>query len=118
MTPSEAEVRAALERVLGSSLFASGGRASSLLRYLVEQTLAGGGERLKEYVVGVELFGRGDQFDPRVDTIVRVEARRLRARLDEYLQRSRRGRPVANRDSTRIVCPDVFGGWWAYRRRG
>jgi adenylate cyclase len=84
VTPSEAEVRAALERVLSASLFANGGRASSLLRYLVEQTLAGGGERLKEYVVGVELFGRGDQFDPRVDTIVRVEARRLRARLDEY----------------------------------
>ena len=84
MTPSEAEVRAALERVLSASLFANGGRASSLLRYLVEQTLAGGGARLKEYVVGVELFGRGDQFDPRVDTIVRVEARRLRARLDEY----------------------------------
>jgi TolB-like protein len=84
VTPSESEVRAALEQVLGSSLFANGGRASSLLRYLVEQTLAGGGDRLKEYVVGVELFGRGDQFDPRVDTIVRVEARRLRARLDEY----------------------------------
>jgi TolB-like protein len=82
--PSPDEVRAALERILASQGFATGGRAASLLRYLVEQTLADGGERLKEYVVGVELFGRGDQFDPRVDTIVRVEARRLRQRLDDY----------------------------------
>jgi TolB-like protein len=78
------EVRAQLDRMLASDVFAGAGRASSLLRYLVTRTLAGDGDRLKEYVVGVELFERGDQFDPRTDTIVRVEARRLRAKLDEY----------------------------------
>jgi TolB-like protein len=48
------------------------------------RTLAGASDQLKEYVVGVELFERGERFDPRTDTIVRVEARRLRAKLDEY----------------------------------
>ena len=97
--PSADEVRAALERVLASPQFVAGGRAGRLLRYLVEQTLAGRGEALKEYVVGVELFARGDQFDPRVDTIVRVEARRLRGKLDEYY----RGPGAA--DPLRIAIP-------------
>ena len=84
MSPSPEEVRAQLERILVSAVFAGAGRASSLLRFLVARTLAGDADQLKEYVVGVELFERGDQFDPRTDTIVRVEARRLRAKLDEY----------------------------------
>jgi TolB-like protein len=94
MQSSPDEVRAALERVLASPQFAAGGRASSLLRYLVEQTLAGRGDALKEYVVGVELFGRGDQFDPRIDTIVRVEARRLRGKLDDYYRGSGASDPL------------------------
>jgi TolB-like protein len=82
--PSADQVRQQLDRILASDVFAGGGRAASLLRYLVTRTLEGEGDRLKEYVVGVELFERGDDFDPRTDTIVRVEARRLRARLDDY----------------------------------
>ena len=84
MQPSAPEVHAELERILASPPFAGGGRAGSLLRYLVDRTLEGQGDTLKEYVLGVELFNRGEQFDPKVDTIVRVEARRLRAKLDEY----------------------------------
>src|SRR5665213_1538221 len=42
--------------------------------------------RLKEYLIGLEVFNRQESFDPRVDSIVRVEARRLRAKLDEYYQ--------------------------------
>ena len=99
MEPSARDVQAALERVLASAPFAGGGRAGSLLRYLVERTLDGRGDTLKEYVVGVELFNRGDQFDPRVDTIVRVEVRRLRAKLDEYY-----GGPGAS-DPMRIDVP-------------
>ena len=84
MEPSASDIHAALDRILASPPFAGGGRAGSLLRYLVERTLDGHGDTLKEYVLGVELFHRGDGFDPKVDTIVRVEARRLRAKLDEY----------------------------------
>jgi TolB-like protein len=80
-------VRAALERVLASQTFANTGRLSRFLRFIVERTLDEGGDQLKEYLLGVEVFDRTDAFDPRLDSIVRVEARRLRARLDEYYLR-------------------------------
>ncbi len=84
VSPSPEEVRQQLERVLASETFANTGRLSRLLRYIVERTLAGEGDQLKEYVLGVEVFDRGDQYDPRLDSIVRVEARRLRSKLEEY----------------------------------
>ena len=77
-------VRAELERILASEPFANAGRLSRLLRYVVDRTLAGEGNQLKEYVLGLEVFDRDERYDPRLDSIVRVEARRLRAKLDEY----------------------------------
>ncbi len=82
--PDPAEVTAALDRVLASQAFANAGRLSRLLRYVVETTLAGRADQIKEYSVGVEVFDRPADYDPRIDSIVRVEARRLRARLAEY----------------------------------
>ena len=84
MQPTPDEVRAELERVLASGSFAGTSRLSRFLRFVVEQSLAGEAERLKEYVIGVEVFDRDERYDPRIDSIVRVEAGRLRARLDEY----------------------------------
>jgi adenylate cyclase len=84
MPPPTDEVRAALERILAAEAFANAGRVARLLRYVVERTLAGEGDAIKEYVLGVEVFDRSDSFDPRLDSIVRVEARRMRARLDDY----------------------------------
>lgn len=55
-----------------------------MLRYVVERTLEGKTDELKEYALGVDVFGRGESFDPRVDTIVRVQARNLRSRLEQY----------------------------------
>jgi TolB-like protein len=80
----EAEVRTEVERVLASKGFASAGRLSRLLRHIVDKTLAGDVDQLKEYAVGVEVFDRDNRYDPRLDSIVRVEAGRLRGRLDEY----------------------------------
>jgi serine/threonine-protein kinase len=54
------------------------------LRFAVEKSLAGEGDSLKEYLLGVEVFDRPESFDPKTDTIVRVEARRLRRKLKEY----------------------------------
>ncbi len=54
------------------------------MRYLFDQTFSGNPERLKGYVIGVELFGRGPDFDPGNDAVVRVEIGRLRTRLREY----------------------------------
>jgi TolB-like protein len=79
-----AEITAEVDRILVSRGFANAGRLSRLLRYVVDKTIAGEADQLKEYVVGVEVFDRDEKYDPRLDSIVRVEAGRLRSRLDEY----------------------------------
>lgn len=83
-TIPEPEVRAELDRILNSKGFVSAGRLSRLLRYVVDKTLSGESDQLKEYAVGVEVFERDEKYDPRLDSIVRVEAGRLRSKLDEY----------------------------------
>ena len=93
------QIRSALERVVASPGFAGAGRLGPFLRYLVRRTLADGGAGLKESVIGVEVFGRPADYDPRTDPIVRVEARRLRSRLADYY-----GGPGAA-DSVRIDLP-------------
>jgi adenylate cyclase len=87
-------VRAALERILASRCFEQAGRSSSFLRFVVEQTLAGQGERLKGYTVAIEVFGRPPDFDAQSDPLVRVEAGRLRRRLIEYYADEGRDDPV------------------------
>lgn len=77
-------IEAALERVLASRTFCRAGRLRRFLEYVVTEELAGTGDRLKEYAVGVEVFDRGADFDPRIDTIVRVEAIKLRQRLNAF----------------------------------
>jgi tetratricopeptide (TPR) repeat protein len=77
-------VQAQLERILASSLLESAHSLRRLLQFVVEETLAGRAGHLKEYSLGVEVFSRGDTFDPRLDPIVRVQARNLRARLAQY----------------------------------
>lgn len=83
-TIPEADIRAELERILASKGFATAARLSRLLRYVVDKTVAGQADQLKEYAVGVEVFDRDANYDTRLDSIVRVEAGRLRTRLDEY----------------------------------
>jgi len=105
--PSAAEVRAALERILASQCFTRAGRASELLRFLVGQTLAGVGPRLKGYTIGVQVFGRPADFDPQADPLVRVEAGRLRRRLLEYYSGEGSADPVRielPRGSYSVVC--------------
>jgi len=83
---AEEQARAALDRVLAAPEFVNATRLSRFLRFAVEKTLAGGGSELKEYLLGVEVFDRGQDFDPRMDPIVRVEAGRLRGKLQEYYE--------------------------------
>ena len=77
-------LRDELERVLSSTCFARVERTSKLLRFLVEQQLEGRESELKESIIGVEVFGRPPDYDPKVDSTVRTEAVRLRARLSKY----------------------------------
>lgn len=73
-----------LEKILGSSVFRRCARMARFLRMIVEKALAGEAAELKEYSIGVEVYEKEIGFDPRVDSIVRVEARRLRRKLGEY----------------------------------
>ena len=73
-----------MEKILSSQAFASAERSRRLLRFIVESTIDGHADRLKEYELGVEALGRPTSFDPRIDPIARVEVSRLRSRLDRY----------------------------------
>jgi TolB-like protein len=84
LRPDATEVAAELGRVLGSRCFEQSDRAKAFLRFVVEETLAGRGDRLKGYTIGVEVFGRSKDFDAQTDPLVRVEAGRIRRRLAEY----------------------------------
>ncbi len=79
-------IRAQLERILASSVLAHAESLSRLLKYIVTWKLGEKGGPLKEYLIGVEVFDRGESFDPKTDTIVRVQVRRLRAKLSVYYQ--------------------------------
>lgn len=80
----EALVRPLLERVEASASFANSRQARLLLRYLVERCFAGDGHKLKGYTIGIEVLGRPADFDPAVDTTVRVAMRRLRKLLADH----------------------------------
>ena len=77
-------IRQQLDRILHSGPFHQSQRRQRFLEYLVNETLAGRGERLKGYNVALEVFDRPETFDPTVDPLVRIEAARLREKLREY----------------------------------
>ena len=76
--------REALERVLASGCFARSEGLSRLLRFLVERQLEGRQNEIKESVIGVEVYGRPPDYNPKLDSTVRSEVARLRARLSKY----------------------------------
>lgn len=80
----ELKIRAELERILSSSDFLGSERHRRFLTYIVEETLAGRGDRLKAYNIATTAFNRGPDFDPQQDSIVRIEAGRLRRALEHY----------------------------------
>lgn len=87
MPTAEPDVDAArrqLNRVLASDAFNRNQRLARFLRFVVEQHLEGKDGEIKESVIAVEVFGRGADHDPKQNSIVRNEAARLRARLNEY----------------------------------
>jgi TolB-like protein/Tfp pilus assembly protein PilF len=87
-------VRAELKAILASSVFANATRLQRFLRFIVHRSLSGQAESLKEYLIGVEVFGRPPSFEPQSDSVVRVEARRLRFKLDEYYRAEGRDHQV------------------------
>lgn len=94
MTPDSKQIRLALDAILASEPFAASERHRDFLRFLVEETLAGRGDRLKGYTVAIEVFGKDPDFDAQNDSLVRVEAGRLRKRLSDYYRTAGRDDPL------------------------
>src|SRR4051794_25198220 len=80
----EAVVRRQLDRIFGSAEFASSKRCQEFLRYVVDKTLAGHANDLKERTIGIELLGRPSSYEPSTDATVRVKAGDVRKRLHLY----------------------------------
>ncbi|HEY4045986.1 MAG TPA: hypothetical protein VGM27_03880 [Acidobacteriaceae bacterium] len=92
-------VREQLERILGSHHFKSSIRISQFLRYVTEAALEGRVDEIKETSIGVSVYGKDPSYDPKIDTLVRSEARRLRQKLERYLEEG------GQRDAVRITLP-------------
>jgi tetratricopeptide (TPR) repeat protein len=88
------EVIPALERILSDARFTSADRNSRFLRHVVEKTLDGKTSEIKEIVVATEIYGRSSDYDPKVDSIVRVEATRLRSKLRSYYEQQGAEDPI------------------------
>ena len=92
-------VREELDRVLASHEFRSSRRSQDFLKYVVENTLNGHGDMLKERTIGIEVFGRSTDYDPSDDATVRVKAGEVRKRLGLYYANE------GARDQIRIEMP-------------
>jgi hypothetical protein len=101
--PDSATVLAQLDRILSTSLFQHSKRYPALLRHIVEQTLRGASDELKERTVGIAVFGRPPDYDTSADPVVRNTASEVRKRLEEYYSGPGRG------DELRISLPS--GGY-------
>lgn len=92
--PNADEIRAALGHMAASEAFRGSPQLVAFLRYVVEATLRGEQDRIKGYTIAIEALGRGDDFDPQIDPIVRVEATRLRRAINRYYENGGRNDAV------------------------
>ena len=96
-----------VRRILASPIFSTSARISKFLSYVVDTVQSGRGGELKEYAIGVEVFERGPDFDPRVDPIVRVQAAKLRSKLTEYYANAGAGDPIVIRVPKGAYVPEI-----------
>src|SRR6185369_9857909 len=87
-------VREQIEKLIQSKTFQTSEVHRRLLQYLADRTLAGDADRLKEYTVGLEAFAKPPTYDPKHDSIVRLQMGRLRQKLAVYYQGEANGDPV------------------------
>lgn len=88
------EVAGEMQRILASPQFQGSARRRAFLRFIVDETLSGRGDKLKGFVIATNVFGRDETFDPQVDPVVRLEAHRLRRDLDGYYANAGQDDPV------------------------
>ena len=94
-TISEEDARQELARVLRSQQFVASDRLCEFLRFVVDRAFDGTADQLKESWIAAKVYGRGADYDPSQDSIVRTEARRLRNKLKEYYETGGKADPVA-----------------------
>ena len=88
------EKREELLRILGSKLFTNAPKKTRFLDFVAEQTFQGNGEKLNEYLIGVEVYERGVDFNPQKDPIVRVQAHEIRRVLKKYYEEDGKANPL------------------------
>jgi hypothetical protein len=96
-----ARERAALASVLASSVFARSPNIARILTFLCDAHFQGSAASVKEYSIGTGALGRGDDFDPRISSVVRVEVSRLRKKLAQYYATEGAADPI------QIVLPET-----------
>jgi len=84
MTRGTDEIQSCVDRILQGGTFRNAPSSRRLLKYLVDHSLAGDADQLKEYTIGVDAFHKPDDYDPRLDSTVRIQIGRLRQKLSEY----------------------------------
>ena len=85
------EKREELRRVLESKYFANSPKKTRFLEFVSEQAFLGNGDKLNEYLIGVEVYDRGVDFNAQKDPIVRVQAHEIRRLLNKYYEEEGRG---------------------------
>src|SRR5215469_15199417 len=88
------ERRDELRRILDSKYFANSPKKSRFLEFVSEQTFLGNEDKLNEYLIGVEVYERGVDFDPQTDPIVRVQAYEIRRVLKKYYEEEGKDSPI------------------------
>jgi len=92
--PSGEAISHQLERMLGSPDLNATPQQSALLKYVVNQTLAGNADTIKGYTVATEVFGRRSDFDQSIDPIVSIQASRLRQAMARYYETAGKNDPI------------------------
>jgi hypothetical protein len=84
--PTTEEKLEQLDNIIRSRVFHGAELLTTLLDYLVRKSVDDPDIQVKEYTIAVEVFGRDDEFDPRTNSVVRVQAKNLRAKLQAYYE--------------------------------
>src|SRR6267378_995871 len=104
---SPEQVREQLERILRSVSFRNAPALQRLLQYVTSKSAEGQVTHLKEYTIGIDVFGRGDGYDPKIDPVVRVEIHRIRQKLKEYYQNEGANDPIFVEIPTGHYVPSI-----------
>ena len=91
---SEDDIQAELRRVLDGDAFKRSRRLQRFLRYITDLALAGQEDNINEYLIGMEVFDRGSDYNPGADSVVRRQAHSLRQKLGEYYSSQGKDNPI------------------------